>query len=551
MALSLSPAARGNLIDFLICFSVGNLCFLRRWYDLEHLEARSMDYYRIAPADPSLLFATLLGALLLAVVLYVAWMWVKIHPSPAKWKFAQCTFLLLLIYPLESVRRYWNTEGGRPDLGSNVALLLVEAVLAAGIVLVLRGNVRVVRAARRVALLLTLLFPSLMVDFTWAHLAAEPAFAFLPKPSAPMLPHRAGPDRRVVWLLFDEFDQRIAFDLHLPEVSLPELDRLRAESLVSNQAIQTAGFTTLALPSLLSGVIYSSDELIDATTLRVHPPGSDHGSSWSDQPNVFKRARTAGFNSSLVGWHHPYCRIIGESLVHCMDLPTGDPTPAMLRETSAADQGVLRTTAFLFRLQLANLIDMIRLRSDATSESLRDEYVQTRQQQQYFRIRDRAYQEIADPKIDLVFVHFPTPHPFALYDRRRGDFTLDDSLDYFDNLALVDRTVGEVRGVLEKSGLWDSTSMIITSDHGLRPDLWRGHLGWTPRLNQLTKPGQSELVPFIVKLAGAPQAALYTNPLSNIVCGDLALAILSGTASNTSEAHAWLDRATNFEKSVR
>ena len=555
MALSLSPAARGNLTDLLICFSVGNLIRLRRWYDLEHLKERSMDYYRTAPADPTLLISTLISAFLVAAVLYLAWMWVKLRPSPWKLKFAQCSFLLLLIYPLESIRRYWNIAGGRPDLGTNIALLAVEALLAAGLVLVLAGNLRVLHAARRVALVLTLLFPSLMIDFGWSWLAAEPASAYLPKPSAPMLPPHTGPPRRVVWLLFDEFDQRLAFDLHLPEVSLPQLDRLRAESLVSNQAIETAGWTTLALPSLLSGVIYSRDELIDATTLRVHPSGSDRAFNWADQPNVFKRARSSGFNTALVGWHHPYCRVIGESMVHCMDVPTGDSTPALLRETNAADEGVLRATVFQFRLQFANLRDMLRMGSDVTSEGARDEYVQRRQQRQYFRIRDRAYAEIGDPRIDLLFVHFPAPHPFGIYDRKRRDFTLSESLDYFDNLALVDRTVGEVRGVLEKSGLWESTSLIITSDHGFRPDLWRGRLGWTPRLQKLTESGQSELVPFIVKLAGNDQGAVYnspmSNPLSNVVCGDLALAILSGEVSTPAGAAAWLDHNANYEKSVR
>ena len=551
MALSLSPAARGNLTDFLICFSVGNLRFLRRWYDLEHLKERSMDYYRTAPADPTLLFATLLGAFLLSAVLFAAWMWVKLRPSVWKQKLAQAGFLLLLMSSLESVRRYWNFEGGRPDLGSNIALLTIEGLLVAGLVMALFGDLRVVRAARRVALFMTLLFPSLMIDFGWSRLAAEPASAFLPQPPAPMLARRAGPPRRVVWLLFDEFDQHLAFDLHLPEVSLPELDRLRAESIVSNHAMQTAGWTTLAVPSLLSGVIYSSDELIDATTLRVHPPGSDKGFSWADQPNVFQRARAEGFNSAIVGWHHPYCRVLGESLVRCMDLPTGNSTPAILRESSAEEEGLLHTTAFLFRLQLANLVDMVRLRRDVTSESVRDEFVRRRQQAQYFRIRDRAYTDIADPNLDLVFVHFPTPHPLAFYDRDRRDFALGPSRNYFDSLALVDRTVGEVRLALEKSGLWESTSLIITSDHGLRPDLWRNHSGWNPRLEELTRSGQSELVPLIVKLAGNAQGSAFDLPVSNVICGDLALALLSGEVSTPSNAIPWLDRAANFEKSMR
>src|SRR5258707_15461650 len=100
MALSLSAAARDKLKNFLICFSVGNLCFLRRWYDLEHLKERSMDYYRTGPADSTLLVATLISALLLTGVLWLAWLPVATYSPPARLKLAQCGFLLLPIFPL-------------------------------------------------------------------------------------------------------------------------------------------------------------------------------------------------------------------------------------------------------------------------------------------------------------------------------------------------------------------------------------------------------------------------------------------------------------------
>src|SRR5581483_1320297 len=102
MALSLSPASKQNLNDLLICFSLGNLCFLRRWYDLEHLKERSTDYYRTAPANPALLIATMLAALLLTAVFWLAWQWVQLRPRPWKLIFSRSVFLLLLIYPLES-----------------------------------------------------------------------------------------------------------------------------------------------------------------------------------------------------------------------------------------------------------------------------------------------------------------------------------------------------------------------------------------------------------------------------------------------------------------
>ena len=545
MALSFSTAKLDRLKNPLTCFSVANLCFLRRWYDLEHLNERSMDYYRSAPAGESLLWATLISAFLLAAMLWLAWLWVERRPTPARLKVAHCGFLLLLIFSLESVRRYWNENMGRVDLGSSITLLLLEGFLAAGLAMALFGNPRVVVAARRVALMLTLMFPVLMIDLGVDHINAEPASAYLPKPSLPMLPPRSGSPPRVIWMLFDEFDQRLAFDARPPSVGLPELDRLQTESVVANRAIQAAPWTILALPSLLSGTMFASAELVDAATLRVYPGDSKPGLNWRDQSNVFKQARAMGANAELIGWHHPYCRVLGDSLVRCLDVPGGHPPTTLLPELYATEEGVLKMVGSLFRLQFENLREMLGIPYGTNAVSYTDRlagaFVQRRMQQQYFLIRDRAYAAAVDPHIDFLFVHFPTPHMFAIYDRHRREFTLSSSNDYLDNLALVDRTVGEMRHTLERAGLWEKSAILISADHGLRPALWRGHYSWTEEMDRVTAGGASETVPFIVKPPGRNAPMVYGMPFSNVVTGALNLAILGGQVSTPKQIAAWLD----------
>jgi hypothetical protein len=555
MGLSISPAAshslKGQIKDALVCFSLANLCFMRRWYDLEHLKERSMDYYRNAPPNATLLWATLICSFLLTAVFWLAWKWVERDPTPVKLKVAQCGFLVTFMFPLESVREYWNQQAGRMDVLSSLALLSIEAVLAVGVGLVIFGNTRIVGAAKRTALALTLLFPALMIDFAMGSVNAEPASAYLPKPPLAMLPPRPGPPRRVIWVLFDELDQRLAFDLHQPHVPMPEFDRLRAESFTASQATQTAAWTTQALPSLLSGIIYSGVRLEGADELRVTPPDDPKTMSWRDAPNVFKKARALGVNAALVGWHHPYCRVLGDSMVRCMDVVSGHPTPALIRESAANEEGLLRTVRSLFELQVAGVKEIFSSSSAPVTETIRDEYVQRRHQRQYFQIRERALSDIVDPRLDFVFVHMPAPHPFGLYDRARRDFTLNPSLGYADNLALVDRTWGEMRSALEQAGLWDSTSIVITADHGLRPDVWRGHIGWTEELERLTGGRQSERVPLIVKIAGESRGDAYDRPFSNVVSGDLSLAILSGEIRSVDDVARWLDGRALVERTSR
>ena len=89
MALSISPAARHQVTNFLTAFSLGTLCFIRRWYDLENLQPHGLDYFRAAPANSTLLISTILSSLILAGVFWMAWSWVERHPAPgisASWR---------------------------------------------------------------------------------------------------------------------------------------------------------------------------------------------------------------------------------------------------------------------------------------------------------------------------------------------------------------------------------------------------------------------------------------------------------------------------------
>src|SRR5436190_22647396 len=267
MALSLSPTTREKLKDILVCFSLGNLCFVRRWYDLEILQETSLDYLRPGPASPVLLISTLLAGLLLCLVLWLGVRWARSR-GPVWRKFAHGCFLMALVFPLESVRRYWNAQSEHVDLASNVALLSIEALLFVGVVMAMWGNPRVVRPARHVALLMTLMFPALLLDFLSSSLSSEPDSAFRPKPPAAVLPVRAD-GQRFIWIIFDEMDQRIAINERPVSLDLPELDRLRGESLEARHATQTGGFTGLAMPTLISGRSYRQSEIKGASRLDV------------------------------------------------------------------------------------------------------------------------------------------------------------------------------------------------------------------------------------------------------------------------------------------
>ncbi len=546
MALSLSPPARHQLTNGVTAFSLGVFCFIRRWYDLENLQPRGLDYFRSAPPGLTLMAATILSAILLAAVFWGAWYWVERSGSPGLRRLAHVSFLLLLAYSVESVRRYWNTQTDHFDSGSNISLWVVEAILVSGCVLLFFNSRRVLDPARRVAVLLLLLFPALMIDFVMNRLGAEQADVYQPKHPAPLLPDRGPNAPRFVWLVFDELDEPLAFERRPPGLDLPELDRLRGESVAASHAVETSTITAIALPSLICGRIFSSAQARDSNTLDLYPRGSRQKVDWSTQPTVFSRARQLGVNAALAGWHHPYCRILGDQLTECFALPSTHSTAALAEEAEASRTGVWRTVAWLFQWQFATLRRIVTGIRPGASD-LSDAQIQRGQQQEYLQIRDHAYRDIADPRFGLVLVHFPTPHMFPIYNRREQNFHIEGSLDYFDNLALVDRTVGEVRRTLEQAGLWDRTSLLVTADHGLRPSNWIDRIGWTTELDRLTGDQPPLTVPFIVKLAGQSRAIAVDKSFSNVAASDLALQILDSKLTSAEQVAAWMNQLSSDE----
>lgn len=546
MALSLTPAARHQLTNLLTAFSLGTLCFIRRWYDLENLQPRGLDYFRNAPGDLTLLESTVVAALLLTLVFWLAWQVVERSSRPILRTLGHFAFLLVLMYPIESVRRYWNTQTDHFDYGSNISLWVVEAILASGAVMVLLGNARILKPARHVALLLLLLFPALMIDFLTNRLGAEQPEVYANLPSAPRLTQRPAQAPRVVWMVFDELDQKLAFD-HRPDyLQLPALDRLRAESVRSSHALETSTFTAIALPSLISGRIFSNAQALDANTLELVPRDSSQQVNWRNQPNVFTRARALGANAAMAGWHHPYCRILGNELVDCFALPSTHSTAALAEEAQAAQDGVWRTVAWLLQWQAVNVRNILTAQ-DPGSETLRDIEIQRGQQQQYFQIRDHAYRFASDPGIDLVVIHFPTPHMFPIYNRREQSFHLEGQLDYFDNVALVDRTVAEIRQAVDAAGLGGRTAFLLTADHGFRPGAWIGRMGYTAEMDRLTGRQPPSTVPFLLKLPGENNGVEVTKSFSNVVAADLALAVLEGEVGTAQQGADWLDRRGSEE----
>jgi hypothetical protein len=417
-------------------------------------------------------------------------------------------FLVSLIVPLNAIRNHFNTPVERlfaamPPAPARIAGVVAIASIALLLVRRRAAVVRVLGAG------LLILFPLVLLTFAQAGWAVLRAGSGMRCGSAGAeQPRLAGRPRvRVLWIVYDELEQRAAFDERPRDLALPELDRLRSESLYATRAVPPADRTERSMPSFITGAIVDDAALVKRNELRLTMRGRADPLRWTAQDTVFAKARALGVNSAVAGFFLPYCALIGEALTSC----TWQPCVTCGRLVGAFGG----TVAESMRNQVSELAP---------------NYGRRRHLEAYRVLQAAAIDLAGDPTIGLALLHIPVPHDPPIYDRARGVMSLSvpPGNGYFDNLALADRSLGELRRAMERSGTWKDTTILLFGDHGRRT--FRDGVSIAdPR------------VPFIVKLAGQQRSVGYTAPFNVVMVRDLTLELLAGRITTAGQVAAWLD----------
>jgi hypothetical protein len=318
-------------------------------------------------------------------------------------------------------------------------------------------------------------------------------------------------------------DERLTFVDRLGGLRLPEIDRLRSESLWASNAFPPAPETLLSMPSLINGRIMTRAKTKGTRDLFLTYEGDDQPVNWRNTANVFSEARDLGYKTAVVGWSIPYTRVIGSSLDFCQFFPYRDPDPdlpffsRMLKCTAFAASlfPLVEQLHWLNPIGLSlNGLDI--LGSINTCRAL----------------CKTAIPAVTNRDFSLILLHWPIPHLPGIYSRTRGDFDLSGRGTYIDNLALVDKTLRELRQAMETAGVWDSTTVLLSADH------------WC-RYTFLLDGKNDHRVPFLLKLAGQTTRFDYTRCFNTVATHDLILAILRGELQDPESVARWLDRRTD------
>ncbi len=351
------------------------------------------------------------------------------------------------------------------------------------------------------------------------------------RPLARALPAKDKGSPRIVWIVFDEFDYRLGFIERPVSLQLPELDRLRAQSIEANCVFSTGVQTVQVMPSLITGRVIAKTETVRWDELLVTFRDGERTVGWSSLRNIFSEARAAGFNTGLAGWLHPYCRVIGDDLTACSSQLYSYKHLSLLEAMldQAADL-LPKTIPLLYRLS----------------------YIRNQDIREYKRVHLGLYRDIMpvakelamDPNLGLILIHLPVPHPPAIYDRREHTFSTEPNGNYTDNLELADRTLAELRHAMEQRRLWNASIVLVTSDHPWRPEYWKQQAFWTQEEEALIAKMQTPdgRVPYLLKLPDQKHAVRYDRSFSAVLTHDLLLALLRGEITSVHGVVTWLDQ---------
>lgn len=513
-------STRGMVRDFLILASLVNISYLRVWSELLTVQPKDR-FWMTSIALPADYLAGVLGVLGITAILWTLAVVTRYRFRGWAHRVAFMVFVCLALIPAVTMRdvlvAYYPATFDflrAPLLHALKSWWLRGAILIA-LPVVFRIAVRYRRRMIRI-LARGFLVSSPFVVMTFGNAlwkASLKPIASAPETTAPFLPTAPG-SPRVVWVILDEWDYRLTFTDRKADLSLPNVDRLAAESFFARNATPPAQQTALSMPSFIDGRRVVESEPENATTLWVRYAGTNERVLWGSRSNLFSKALEAGFNAAVVGWYMPYCKVFGGVLSSCSWLPM---------EAQADTTG--DTLASKVVNQARSIVETRTISPFGQSLCTKQRMVT------YFGMMDNAKAVATDPRVGLTLLHLPVPHSPHAYDRHTGQFTLANHpiSGYIDSLALLDRTIADLRAALERAGMWDSTTLVFSADHPFR--------------SSTVLDGKSDpRIPFVVKVAGQKTQVAYDRPFNTVVTADLLLAILSGEVKDGPSVAFWMDQ---------
>ena len=498
-------------LDLVVSMSLANLMLIKLWLKILPYNAGSNFFLPFSPLNTYL--AALLNVLMWGGLLFLLVRLCK----PTRlfpWLVVSVFFLtcVLVAYGVGaayiSVAKFVFLFG--PQSARVLNVVLCSSVLL-GVSLLVRYRLWL---AKRYAVLPLLFAPYLLLTFSQslaAIIKVEPTPRFFPHVVQPAAPLQNPLHAKVVWVIFDETDYRLCFEKRPPFLALPAFDALARTALSATSAYSPNDNTQTSLPSLLTGIPLTKTVQTGADRLDLVHAGTLSHSDFSSQDTIFKQIKRRGGSTALLGWFLPYSRIL--------------PGVDLCRDYSRYN---FFTSDSLLEVFLRQSREMVDMRFLPFGNTLLGE----NQIQIVTQMEKDVSAAVKNNDASFMFLHYSVPHSPNIYDCRTGKFGFNRNKreGYFGNMALADRLLAELRKNMEDRGIWDSSLVIVSSDHHWRTNTYDGQ---TDKLH----------VPFLVKFPKQRQASIYRGKFNTVLTKELILGVVDKKIDSPAEAGRWLDQA--------
>ncbi|MFN7935820.1 MAG: sulfatase-like hydrolase/transferase [Bryobacteraceae bacterium] len=490
-------------------YSLASLYLLRSFNDFPFLRPSHETYWRQFPATP--MYAALLLVPVLAVVIFAIVQWVAIWGERRlrARRLVDGLLVLSMLVPAAQIKHLLMEPNVSETTDAIVWSVVRLVIVSSAVVVFLHGKRGPYKVCVAIIMMVFPLYPVALIRAAmWKPVPAAPAAAQA-KPGVL--------SQRVVWLVFDEADALALERIGTPgDLVLPEFDRLRGQSLSARNGYPAGPVTLLSIPSMLTGRRVSESRMRGAAELSLRWEGQKEWEIFGRQWTIFRGVRELGGNSGVTGWYHPYCRIFSSEVADCYFESNNSARDASEGGASLwkhmGNDLVVAANAFPLVGRTALLPPPL---TEETSQS---------HAQRVENVVRRVAKQLTDTRLSFVLAHIPVPHLPVIYDRHTKAYSANGS--YYDNLALADSVLGRLRRAMEESGVWDSTTVVVTADHS-----WRSPVGRE----------QDPRVPFLIKFPKSMGAVYeYRAPVSTLVLSELTMQMLRGQIHSVDGAATWM-----------
>lgn len=251
--------------------------------------------------------------------------------------------------------------------------------------------------------------------------------------------------RRLVYIVFDELDSTaVPLDAGGKITSGPFRGLLQGARAYA--AKPTGWSTRSAMSSILTGQLVAELAGTRPSTAKVRLADSSLA-DWAMMHTIFDAANAEGVRWSVIGWFLPYCRLLAAMESRACAWSPFEPFRSI---TSSPDHFAESVNGWLTRLLPTRRVVM-------HAESVQETMV-------------LSLELASDPATELVLIHARVPHEPYVFDRVSREYRTTQG-NYLENVELSAIFLKNIIRRLQKSGVWDRTTVVVTSDHPLRnPD---------------------------------------------------------------------------------